>query len=142
MRKYFILFAFCIQMLFSAAFAQSENLKTTLYNSENNVVMKIDLYEESVTVPGQELLGKTYGYIKRQDNSVTWMIMDVRFKKTEKVAELDFVSDTGADDLVATLTLNKDGSYTLVQGEGSTIKLAKNGKWIKLPKVITLQKKQ
>lgn len=51
------------------------------------------------------------------------------------------VNDYGSEDLQATLTKNNDGTYTLKQIEGSTIKIARNRKWVKMPKTLIFTRK-
>ena len=51
-----------------------------------------------------------------------------------RTAKLQIVNDYGSEDLEATLTLEKDGTYLLTQGSGSTLKIARNRKWVKMPK--------
>ena len=42
----------------------------------------------------------------------------------------------GSEDLTADLVLMPDGSYELQQKDGSTMKIARNRKWVKLPKKV------
>ena len=105
-----------------------------LINKEYGVFLKIDLYNESVTVPDQELYGELPGYLGVQHNSFCWLITLSKVKGNK--AELALINDYGSDDLTATLTLERDSVYVLRQQEGSTLKIPKKGKWQKLPKVL------
>ena len=44
------------------------------------------------------------------------------------------INDYGSEDLVADLVILSDGTYELQQKEGSSIKIARNRKWVKIPK--------
>ena len=55
-------------------------------------------------------------------------------------ALLTIVNDYGSEDLTATLIHNTDGTFTLRQDSGSAIKIVKDRKWVKIPKVITFTK--
>ena len=57
----------------------------------------------------------------------------------KSAARLEIIYDYSSEDLVASLTRNADGTYTLRQLNGSTIKIAVKGKWVKLPKVLVFK---
>ena len=123
----------------TAAFAQ-EVFKTRILNKEYDVIMQINLYEENVKIPGQDILGETFGYLKKNTDSRVWAITGVEISKDGKKATLEMVNDYGSEDLTAELTMQDDGTYMLKQVEGSTIKVAGKGKWIKLPKILVFNK--
>lgn len=121
--------------------AQEQNFKCQIYNKEFDVSLILNLYEEAITIPGQEVLGKVYGYLKKSTDSRAWVIMSAKVSSDGKKAKLEIINDYGSEDLEATITLQKDGSYLLTQGEGSTIKVANKGKWLKLPKNLLFVKR-
>lgn len=130
----------CLSFFFgTAAFAQ-EVFKTRILNKEYDVFMQINLYEENVKIPGQDILGETFGYLKKNTDSRVWAITGVEISKDGKKATLEIVNDYGSEDLTAELTMQDDGTYMLKQVEGSTIKVAGKGKWIKLPKILVFNK--
>lgn len=134
---------FCFLMAFSLVCkAQDECFKCNIYNKEYNVSLTMNLYEESITIPGQDVLGKVYGYLKKLTDSRVWIIMDVEIDKSGKKAFLTMINDYGSEDLEAELSIDGDGNYTLKQLSGSTIKVAGNNKWIKLPKVLVFSSKK
>ncbi len=56
-------------------------------------------------------------------------------------ASLDIINDYGSEDLTATLTYNSiDKTYILTQIQGSNIKIARNRKWIKMPKILAFKR--
>ena len=130
----------CLSFFFgTAAFAQ-EVFKTRILNKEYDVFMQINLYEENVKIPGQDILGETFGYLKKNTDSRVWAITGVEISKDVKKATLEMVNEYGSEDLTAELTMQDDGTYMLKQVEGSTIKVAGKGKWIKLPKILVFNK--
>ena len=120
--------------------AQGDNFKCTIVNKDNDCFLRINLYEESITIPGQEILGETYGYLKRNNDPRVWIITGVKIDKKDKKASLEIINDYGSEDLTAELIKNDDGTYLFRQLEGSTIKLAVKGKWVKLPKSLIFSK--
>jgi len=111
-----------------------------LYNAEYEVFLRIDFYNESVTVPGNELYGQLPGFLGKKNNSFCWPITAAKLKD-EKTAELSLINDYGSEDLTATLKQENDSIYVLQQVKGSTLKVPKNGKWQKLPKTLPFIRK-
>lgn len=126
----------CLLLVSLATMASDTLFKRTVRNAEYNVFMTINLYEENVTISGQEILGTCYGYLKKNTDSRVWIITDVQLSPDGKTATLEMVNDYGSEDLVAELSAEADGKYKLVQKDGSTIKVAGKSKWIKLPKTL------
>lgn len=103
-------------------------------NAEYKIYLQINFYKNNVSVPGQELFGELPGFLGDSIDSRKWLFTSVKLNK--KTATLQIINDYGSEDLVATLTQNKDNTYTLNQLEGSRIRIARNRKWVKLPKEI------
>lgn len=124
-----------------AATAQKDStaFRAYLYNEEYEVFLHIDLYDESIVVPDQELFGALPGYLARKGNPLCWLITSAEVKGN--TARLALINDYGSEDLTATLTLQNDSVYILKQESGSPLKVPKNGKWLKLPKVLELKRK-
>ena len=131
-----IIFAF----LLSPALAQEnkEPFHAYLINKEYNVYLRINFYQENISVPGQELYGKLPGYLSKQHNSFCWLITSAEIEGNK--ATLQMINDYGSEDLTATLTAESDSVYVLKQIEGSTLKIPNNGKWQKLPKTLELRR--
>ena len=115
--------------------------KCIVTNQEHNVFLRLNLYEETIPIPGQDILGNTFGYLKKTTDSRVWIITGVDISKDGKKASLEMVNDYGSEDLNAELTITNDSTYVLRQLEGSTIKVAGKNKWIKLPKELRFIKK-
>lgn len=114
--------------------AQSNKVfHTYIYNDEFKVYMDINLYENNVIVPNQELFGETPGYFGAKRDERKWLITSAKIDG-KNTATLEIVNDYGSEDLTATLTFNpEDGSYMLRQKSGSRIKIVVNRKWVKIP---------
>ena len=121
--------------------AQDKPFKGVIINKANDVFMRINLYEDDIKIPGQEILGNTYGYIKKNTDSRVWIIIGVTIDEKHNKALLEMVNDYGSEDLNAELSIQPDSTYLLRQLNGSTIKMAGNGKWIKLPKELKFIRK-
>lgn len=123
------------------AVAQESNdniFKGRIENAEYQVWIEMNFYENNVKVPQQAVLGELPGYFGAKRDSRKWPILDADIKGN--TATITLVNDYGSEDLVATLTHNADGTYTLVQKSGSTLKIAVNNKWVKIPKKLVLKK--
>ena len=138
MKKIFLfLIVFHISLSVSAQNA-AKPFRAYIYNNEYEVFMRLDLYGESITVPGQELYGELPGYLGKKHNSFCWVITSSKIEG--KTAELQMINDYGSEDLTATLTAENDSLYVLKQVEGSTLKVPKEGKWQKLPSKLVFKR--
>jgi hypothetical protein len=140
MKKILLIIALGLTVTWSHAQNEKKVFRGYLYNSEYDVFLRIDFYNESITVPGNELYGKLHGYLGKKNNSFCWPITAVKLKD-EHTAEVSLINDYGSEDLTATLTLENDTVYQLKQEKGSTLKVPKNGKWQKLPKTLPFLRK-
>lgn len=140
MKKLFLFsIVFHIALLSASAQQNSKPFRAYLYNNDYEVFMRLDLYGESITVPGQELYGELPGYLGKKHNSFCWLITS--FKIDGEKAELQMINDYGSEDLTATLTVENDSLYVLRQVEGSTLKVPKDGKWQKLPSKLVFKRR-
>lgn len=112
----------------------------TITNETENISININLYDQNIIVEGQEMLGEMAGYISADYDFRLWLIVSAEITSEDK-AVLTIINDYGSEDLKAQLTFNNSNStYTLKQLQGSTIKFAKNKKWIKLPKELQFKR--
>lgn len=109
-----------------------------LENDEYQVYIVMDFYNKNVVCPRQEIFGENPGYFGSKRDNRKWIIEDAAPKGNS--ARLVIINDYGSEDLDARLTRNHDGSYTLERLEGSTMKIAVNGKWVKIPKKLDFKK--
>ena len=139
MKKIFATIVLAFTLL--PVFAQESTgpFRAYLFNKEYNVYLRINLYDEDITVPGQDLYGKLPGYLAKQHNSFCWLITSSEVEGNK--ATLQMINDYGSEDLTATLTAESDSIFVLKQIEGSTLKVPNNGKWQKLPKTLELKRR-
>ena len=135
-----VIATFILTLMLSPVFAQESKkpFRAYLINKEYSVYLRIDFYQESISIPGQDLYGKLPGYLSKQHNSFCWLITSAEVEGNK--ATLQMINDYGSEDLTATLTAENDSVYVLKQIEGSTLKIPNNGKWLKLPKTLELRR--
>lgn len=121
-------------LLYTTGWAQTDTtlFKGKIANKELEVYMNIDFYHKNLKVPGQELFGEMPGYFGDKKDSRKWLITDAEIEGN--TAHLSIINDYGSEDLTADLIVHKDGTYELVQKDGSNLKIARNRKWVKIPK--------
>ncbi len=109
-----------------------DDFRAYLYNKEYGVFLKIDLCDESITIPDQDFYGSLPGYMGKKVNNFIWLITSAEVK--EKRAKLTMINEFGSEDLIASLVRENDSLYIFRQEEGSQLKLSQKGKWQKMPK--------
>ena len=130
----------CLISISSMAQTDSTLFKGKITNKEYDVYMNIDFYHKNLKVPGQELFGEMPGYFGDRRDSRKWLITDADIEG--KTAHLSIINDYGSEDLTADLIALPDGSYELQQKKGSNLKIARNRKWVKIPKNLKFTNKQ
>lgn len=142
MRRFF--FAIICVAFSIVAFAQDAKsapgkpFHTYIYNKEYMVYLDINLYDNDIKVPGQDIFGNVPGYFGASRDSRKWLITSAKLDGPNK-ASLDIINDYGSEDLTATLTYDpKLNTYTLRQTGGSRLKIVVSRKWVKIPTEITL----
>ena len=131
-----------LYMISIMAFAQGRKpFHCDLYNEEYKVYFVLNFYEQNIIVPGQEILGELDGYLGSKQCNQIWAITSCKIKN-DNIAEIVLINNYGSEDLVATLTCNKDNTYTYEYKEGSTLKFPVNRKWQKIPKKLVFKIKE
>lgn len=97
-----LFFTFHLSLLTSFAQNECENFRAYLFNKEYQLFIRIDLCNEAITIPGQELYGQLPGYIGRKNNSFCWIITSAEIKNRN--AHLSMINDYGSEDFTATLS--------------------------------------
>ena len=138
MNKLFATIICLLAVLTTTAQEADGPFRAYLINKEYNVFLRIDFYQESISVPGQDLYGKLPGYLSKQHNSFCWLITSAEVDGNK--ATLQMINDYGSEDLTAALTAESDSVYVLKQIDGNTLKVPNNGKWQKLPKTLELKR--
>ena len=137
MKKLFILM-FVLLVSVKLAAQSDKVFHTYIYNDEFKVYMDINLYENNVIVPDQELFGEIPGYFGAKRDQSKWLITSAKIDDKNS-ATLEIVNDYGSEDLTATLTYNpEDGSYVLKQKSGSRIMIVVYRICVKIPTVLIL----
>jgi len=138
MKKAIITIIWAFAFIMVQAQEKEEPFRANIVNNEYEVYLKIDFYNESITVPGQDLYGQLPGYLGKKRNSFCWVITSSEING--KTATLSMINDYGSEDLTATLSVVDDSLYVLKQIDGSTLKVPNNGKWQKLPKTLVFKR--
>ena len=139
MNKLIAISLFCLLGIGLRAQNNNDPFRAYIYNNEYDVYLRINFYDQDVTVPGQDLYGQLPGYLGKKNNSFAWLITSATIKGEK--AHLALINDYGSEDLTATLTRKNDSIYVLKQEAGSTLKVPNKGKWQKLPKTLEFKRK-
>ena len=115
-----------------------EPFKGKFVNDEYQIYLKLNAYEQNITVPEQEIYGELPGYFGSKRDSRQWLVIECEIINNNTV-EMKVVNDYGSEDFTARLTLNSDGTYTLKHLEGSTYKIVVDSKYVKIPKKIEMK---
>ena len=91
-------------------------------------------------MPGQEVFGEMDGYVGSTQTTHVWAIVSSTVEGN--TATLDLVNNYGSEDFQATLTHEKDGSYTWKHQGGSTLKFPVDRKWQKIPTKVVFTRKE
>ena len=114
--------------------------KGYLYNEKYNVYIVLDFYHNNVVVPNQEIYGEMAGYFGDRQDGRKWLFTEAKIIDKGK-AEIQMINDYGSEDLTATLTAIDGKNYKLRQESGSTLKIARNRKCVKMPKELEFVKR-
>ena len=141
-----VLMFFLLSLLPMAIAAQTSNagkdsttFKGYLYNQKYDVYIVMDFYHNNVMVPTQEIYGAMAGYFGDREDGRKWLFTAATVKG--KTAEIQIINDYGSEDLMATLSTDDGKNFKLKQGKGSTLKIARNRKWLKMPKELDFVKR-
>lgn len=139
MNKLIAISLFCLTAIGMKAQSNNTPFRAYLSNNEYDVFIRINFYEQDITVPGQDLFGQVPGYLGKKNNSFAWLITSAKINGDK--AKLQLINDYGSEDLTATLTRKNDSIYVLKQESGSTLKVPNKSKWLKLPKTLEFKRK-
>ena len=71
-------------------FSQNDSIfKCNLYNEEYNVYMKINLYDNNITAPRQEIFGELPGFFGQDNDSRVWLITDAKIVNQQHCETFD-----------------------------------------------------
>lgn len=140
MNKYIITAILLFMSISLSAQKESMTFKGHFYNKEYDIYLIIDLYDMDVEVPNHSMFGNLPGYLGKRLNNFYWLVTSGKIKN-DSYAELNMINDFGSEDTRVSLKQINDSTFIFKQEEGSTMKIANNGKWQKLPKELKLKKK-
>ncbi len=107
-------------------------------NDELKIYLVMNLIEKNVIVPQQEVFGEVDGYMGCKDTVHVWTIVSSEIKG--HMARIEMINNYGSEDITATITLEKDGSFTYKHISGSTLKFPVGQKWYKIPSKVSFKK--
>ncbi len=131
-KKHIITSLACLSAVWAGA---QRPFKCSLYDLENKINLHIDLYEESINVPGMEMFGPMNGYMNGNVYGI-WMVTSCKVED-EKTATLRLSNDLGSETQQVRLTVENDSTYQFEQEDGAVIKKVVNRKLVKIPKKLT-----
>lgn len=140
--KRFLLTALSLMLTFTI-YAQNANdsiWKAHIENKEYQVWLDIDFYNNNILIPGwEQIFGPLPGYFGAKRDTRTWAITEAEINNN--TAKISITNDYGSEDLTAELKFNPtDSTYTLERIDGSIMKIVVDRKWVKIPKVLILNR--
>ena len=126
-----ILFLFFIALSLSSTVMAQGPWKLKLLCPEENVRLHIDLYEESIKVPGMEIFGPMNGYLGGNIYGV-WTVTSFKIQD-DKTATLRLSNDLGSETQKVTLTQQSDSLYLLHLDGITVVKRVVGKKLVKVP---------
>ena len=133
MKKLFLIITMCLIMSTSQA-QESKPFQCEIENKEYKVFFKLDLYDQTISIKGQEdIYGDMDGYLGSKQSTQFWIITDSEMVN-DHCATITMINIYGSEDITAQLTYKDDGTYLYEYKQGSSLKFAVNNKWQKLPK--------
>ena len=114
--------------------------KLRLYQPEEKVDLHLDLYEESISVPGLEDFGPMNGYLGGNIYGVWYVVgFDI---KDDQHATVTIANDLGSEDQKLSLTQTSDSTYQLKFLGYNAVKRAQGKKLVKIPGEMNMIKKE
>ena len=114
--------------------------KIHLHCPEEKIDLHLDLYEESIEVPGLEAFGPMNGYLDGNIYGVWYVVgFDI---KDDKHATVTIANDLGSEDQKLTLTQTSDSTYQLKFLGYNAVKRAQGKKLVKIPGEMKMFKKK
>ena len=104
--------------------------KMSLLCPDEDVRLKIDLYEETIKVPGMEMFGPQNGYLGGNIYGV-WTVTSFKIQD-DKTATLKLSNDLGSETQKVTLTQQSDSIYVLHFDGTNVVKRAVGRKLVKI----------
>lgn len=133
MRHFFALLALSLCLSANAG----KPWKLSLTDPKEKITLDIDLYEESIDVPGMEMFGPMNGYLGGNIYGV-WTVTSFQIKKDKAILRLS--NDLGSETQEAELTQTSDSTYTLKLLGSTVVKRAEGRKLYKITPTLKMIK--
>ena len=115
----------------------NEPWKVTLIDKKENVTLRLNLYEETIEVPGMEMFGAMNGYLSGNIYGV-WPITSFEIKKKKAILRLS--NDLGSETQEAELRQTSDSTYTLKLTGFTVVKRVEGRKLVKIAPTLNMLK--
>ena len=102
-----------------------------LHCPDENIQLHIDLYDETIRVPGMEMFGPQNGYLGGNIYGI-WTVTSFKIQN-DKTATIKLSNDLGSETQKATLTQESDSIYVLHVDGTNVVKRAVGRKLVKIP---------
>ena len=112
--------------------------KIRLYSQEENINVVLDLYEESVNVPGMDMFGPMNGYMNGNIYG-TWSVTSSKILN-DKTAMVGFSNDLGSETQRTTITHDTDSTWVMKFEGANVVKRLNGKKLVRIPSEITFKK--
>lgn len=133
MRHFFALLALSLCLSANAG----KPWKLSLTDPKEKITLDIDLYEESIDVPGMEMFGPMNGYLGGNIYGV-WAVTSFQIKKDKAILRLS--NDMGSETQEAELSQTSDSTYTLKLLGSTVVKRAEGRKLHKITPTLKMIK--
>lgn len=138
MKRYLITALFVAAVL-PVTLLAGEPFKGTFASKELGLKMVIDLYAESIPVPGMEMFGLLNGYIIGTGLYRTWYVSTIKQTDSEK-AIVHFSNDLGSETQTVELTMKGDSLLHFRTVGGCVMKKAVGKKLVKIQTDFEMQR--
>jgi len=113
--------------------------KMKLTCPKENINLNIDLYEESIEVPGLEMFGPMNGYMNGDIYRV-WYVTGFNIIDDKNVT-IKVANDLGSENQKFSLSQTTDSTWTLKFEGQQVIKRVNGKKLVKIPRELVMKKK-
>ena len=108
-----------------------------LQSPEEKINLHLDLYEESLEVPGFEAFGAMNGYLDGNIFGIWYVVgFDI---KDDRHATVTIANDLGSEDQQLSLTQTSDSTYQLKFLGYNAVKRVQGTKLVKIPSVLDMK---
>lgn len=113
----------------------------TFISTSPQATLSIDLYNETVNVPGMDMFGPMNGYLGGTDIYGTWMVTSYKVVDNNK-AEVRLSNDFGSETQAVELTIQNDTLLLFRMVDGTVIKKREGKRLVKLASQLTFHRQQ